>query len=318
MSPGKTLEPHSPLIEDLLAALDNLFGLHPGFRAVHAKGLMCSGVFSPAAAAQSLTKAPHMTRPQTPVIVRLSNFAGIPTVPDNAPLGASPRGIAIRFQLAEHVHTDIIGHSHDGFPVRDGEQFLEFARALAASGPDAAKPTQIEQLIAKQPGVGHFLAAPKPIPTSFARESFFAVSAFRFLNAAGQVQHGRYSILPMAGNDYLSEEAAAEKSANFLQDEFRQRIAREPVRYRLVVQLAAAGDPLDDARIRWPETRPTIELGTVELDKMVDEQAPEMRKIIYDPIPRVDGIEPTDDPLFEVRAALYLLGGRRRRAAVTN
>jgi catalase len=34
-----------------------------------------------------------------------------------------------------------------------------------------------------------------------------------------------------------------------------------------------------------------------------------------DPIPRVDGIEPSADPILEFRAALYLLGGRERRAA---
>jgi catalase len=35
----------------------------------------------------------------------------------------------------------------------------------------------------------------------------------------------------------------------------------------------------------------------------------------YKPIPRVDGIEPSDDPLLELRAAVYLLSGRRRRQA---
>jgi catalase len=29
----------------------------------------------------------------------------------------------------------------------------------------------------------------------------------------------------------------------------------------------------------------------------------------------VDGIEPSGDPLLELRAAVYLLSGRRRRAA---
>jgi catalase len=56
-------------------------------------------------------------------------------------------------------------------------------------------------------------------------------------------------------------------------------------------------------------------LGTVALTTRVNDAEPEMRKIIWDPIPRVDGIDPSDDPLFEVRAALYLLSGRRRRAA---
>lgn len=39
------------------------------------------------------------------------------------------------------------------------------------------------------------------------------------------------------------------------------------------------------------------------------------RRIIFDPIPRVDGIEPSGDPLLDLRAAIYLLSGRRRRQA---
>jgi catalase len=42
---------------------------------------------------------------------------------------------------------------------------------------------------------------------------------------------------------------------------------------------------------------------------------PQQKHIIFDPIPRVDGIEPSADPLLELRAAIYLLSGRRRRAA---
>jgi catalase len=47
----------------------------------------------------------------------------------------------------------------------------------------------------------------------------------------------------------------------------------------------------------------------------VDDKEPERRKIIFDPIPRVDGIDTSGDPLSEVRAEIYLLSGRRRRAA---
>ena len=35
------------LAQQLLDALDALFGLHPGYRPAHAKGLMCSGTFTP-------------------------------------------------------------------------------------------------------------------------------------------------------------------------------------------------------------------------------------------------------------------------------
>src|SRR5580658_4756767 len=95
------------LADDLLQQFDQLFGLHPGYRAAHAKGLMLTGTFSPAAHAQSLTRAPHVLRESTPVTVRFSNSTGIPQMPDNVP-DANPRGLAIRFNLAEHVHTDIV------------------------------------------------------------------------------------------------------------------------------------------------------------------------------------------------------------------
>jgi catalase len=303
------------LIKDLLAALDNVSGLHPGFRPVHAKGRMYSGTFRPSAEASTLTRAPHLARPTTAVVVRLSDSAGVPTVADNDPHGASPRGIAIRFQLGEHVHTDIIAHSYNGFPVRTGEEFLELLRALPLSGPDAAKPTPLDQFLATHPKAQGFLTAPKPIPTSFARESFFGLNALRFTNRDGTSTFGRFRVLPVAGNEYLSADDAAKKSADFLFDEFSERLAQGPVRYQVVVQLAAAGDELADSTAVWPDGRPQIGLGTVELTDRVDENEPELRKIIFDPIPRVDGIDPSSDPLIDVRAAIYLLSGRRRRAA---
>src|SRR5882724_4553722 len=110
--------PSDALIRDLLDSFDAVFGLHTGFRPVHAKGLMCAATFTPAPAATSLIRAPPVVRPPTRVIVRLSNFAGIPAIPDNDPEHASPRGMAIRFYLGEHVHTDVVAHSADGFPVR--------------------------------------------------------------------------------------------------------------------------------------------------------------------------------------------------------
>jgi len=51
------------------------------------------------------------------------------------------------------------------------------------------------------------------------------------------------------------------------------------------------------------------------MTEAVKDNATEQQHIIFDPIPRVDGIEPSADPLLELRAAIYLLSGRRRRAA---
>src|ERR1700751_5656748 len=123
------------LSQDLLGQFDTIFGLHPGFRPAHARGTMLAGTFTPSLDAASLTRAPHIARASTPVTARFSNATGLPLIPDNDP-NANPRGLAIRFHLAERVHTDIICHSTDGFPTRTGPEFLEFLRAAASSDPD--------------------------------------------------------------------------------------------------------------------------------------------------------------------------------------
>ena len=290
-------------------------GIHPGFRPAHAKGILLTGMFTPSKEAASLTRAPHIQRPTTPVTVRLSDFAGIPTVADNDPQNASPRGCAIRFHLDEHVHTDIVAHSVDNFPARTAEDFLDFLNALIATNPAGPRPNAIEQFLGAHPAALAFVQAPKPIPTSFARESFFAISAFKFTNAGGVSQYGRYRILPVAGNEYLDDAAAAAKTPNFLFDELNDRIAKGPVKYRIVVQLAKEGDTLDDATVRWPEDRPQLTLGEISLTAIAPDNPTEQQRIIFDPIPRVDGIEASADPLFEPRANVYLLSGRRRRTA---
>jgi catalase len=303
------------LSQDLLQQFDTIFGLHPGFRPAHAKGTMLTGTFTPSSDAASLTRAPHIERESTPVTVRFSDSTGLPLVPDNDP-NANPRGLAIRFHLGEHLHTDIVSHSTDGFPTRTGQEFLEFLSALASSDPSKPSPSPIEAFLGTHPKALEFVQAPKPAPSSFARESYFGVTAMHFTNKDGVSRYGRYRIVPEAGNDHLDDATVAGKSANYLFDELTERIAKGPIRFRILVQLANDGDIVDDATFHWPEDRTLLELGTLVLTEPVSNSDHEQKHIIFDPIPRVDGIDPSDDPLLELRAAIYLLSGRRRRAAI--
>ena len=293
------------LANDLLAQSDAMFGLRPGFRAVHAKGIMLSGTFTPAAEAVSLTRAPHATRDLTPVTLRFSNGTGLPLIPDNAP-EANPHGLAIRFHLADRVHTDIVSHSTDGFPTRTGQEFLDFLRAVATGNPST--------FLATHPAALRFVQTPKPSPASFATEAYFSVTAFRFTNQQGIARYGRYRIVPPAGVQHLDEAAARSKGENYLLDELTRRVEVGPIRFDIQVQVASDKDVVDDATIQWPADRPLIHFGSVELTAKAPEDE-EHRRIIFDPIPRIDGIEPSEDPLHELRAAIYLLSGRRRRHA---
>lgn len=302
------------LSEKLLQQFDAVFGLHPGFRPAHAKGLLLTGTFTPSADAGRLTRAPHAMRESTPVTARFSDSTGLPLLPDNDP-NADPRGLAIRFNLAEHVHTDIVSHSTDGFPTRTGEEFLELLRAIAENSSSKESPSPVEKFLSTHPAALAFVQTPKPMPASFAAEKYFGVTAMRFTNQEGVSRYGRYRIVPESGIAHLNPDEAKSKDADFLFNEIKQRIEGGPVSFRILVQLANREDVVDDATIHWPEDRETAELGRVTLTSVVPHNAREQQKIIFDPIPRVEGIEPSNDPLLELRAALYLMSGRRRRKA---
>ncbi len=302
------------LSNDLLEQFQKIFGQHPGFRPAHAKGIMLTGTFIPTQTAATLSRASHFSRASTPVTVRFSNSTGLPVIPDNNP-NANPRGMATRFYLGDRLHTDIIGHSADGFPTRTGQEFLEMLSAVASSDPANLKGSPLEAFLGSHPKALAFVQMPKPAPSSFARESYFGVTAVRFTAPNGAVRFGRYRIVPDAGNEFLSESDAAAKSPNYLFDEIAERISKGPVKFHVTAQLANDGDIVDDATEHWPEDRTVLEIGTTTLTALVSGEAHEQKHIIFDPIPRINGIDPSDDPLLEVRAAVYLISGRRRREA---
>ena len=302
------------LSNEILQKFDALFGVHPGFRPAHAKGIMLTGSFTPTSEAAALSKAPHLNRPTTPVSVRFSNSTGIPVIPDNDP-NADPRGCAVRFHLAERVHTDIVAHSTNAFPARTGQDFLEFLTAIAATDLTRFPGSPLEKYLGTHPAALAFVQTPKPPPSSFARETYFGLTAVRFISQDGASRYGRYRLLPEAGNEHLDAAAVAARGPNYLFDEIEQRVAKEAVKFRVVVQLAEDGDTVNDVTVQWPDSRKLLELGTLSFTAPVLDEAHEQKQIIFDPIPRVDGIDASDDPLLELRAAVYLLSGRRRRSA---
>jgi catalase len=275
---------------------------------------MINGAFTPSAEAGKLSSAPHFNSPSMPITVRFSNSTGLPNVPDNDS-NADPRGMAIRFNLGPRIHTDIIAHSTPFFPTRTGAEFLEFFKAVVSSPPGGPSPSPVEQFLGSHPAALAFVQAPKPAPSSYAREAYFGVTAYKLIDADGKATTIRYRVVPDLGVDTLDAEALKDKDVDFLQKDITACLQQGPVTFSLMAQVAEEGDITDDATVHWPETRPLVKLGSIKLESVVDENAKEQKHIIFDPIPRVKGVEPSDDPLLEFRAAAYLISGRERRAA---
>ncbi|HWX32300.1 MAG TPA: catalase, partial [Steroidobacteraceae bacterium] len=130
-------------IVDLANKVD---GVHPGFRAFHAKGIVVEGRFKASAEAARFSRATLFNGSSIPVVARFSDGSGMPTVPDGSP--AMPRGIAIRYHLPGGHDTDMVTNSFKFFPVGTGEEFRDLLQAVVASPPNAPKPTKLEQFFA--------------------------------------------------------------------------------------------------------------------------------------------------------------------------
>jgi catalase len=213
------------------------------------------------------------------------------------------------------VHTDIVSHSVNGFPTRTAEEFLEFLHAAGASQSSTEKPTPVEKFLSVHPEAMAFLQIPKPAPVSYASAPYFGVSAFKLINADNKETFVRYCFVPAEGVHTLSPDEVKEKSANYLQDDLKERIASSPIVFKLNVQVAEESDTTDNSTVRWPESRNIIELGEIKLDKLDDDTLTHQKTIIFDPIPRVDGVDVSADPILDVRAAIYLISGKERRMA---
>ena len=304
--PAGAADAVKPVPQAAVEALNKLSGgPHAGYRANHAKGVLVTGSFTAAQGAESLSMAPHFAMGKTvPVVVRFSNGTGVPALPDADP-NASPHGIAIRFNLPEGVNTDIVSISSNGFPVATPEEFVALLEAIGQSGPAATKPTPVEQFMGSHPVALKWATTPRPAPVSFGTLAFYGVNAFKFTNAKGQSQFVRYQILPVAGESSLSDADAAKASPNYLMEELPARIAKGPVKFRLLAQVADANDAINDGSVVWPAERKLVELGTISLTKTAVDQAKEQKALLFNPLALTAGIEPSADPVLLIRPAAY-------------
>ncbi|HTO05907.1 MAG TPA: catalase family peroxidase [Myxococcota bacterium] len=298
------------LAVQIVDAMNKVYGVHPGFRANHAKGIVAEGSFEPAPEASKLSVSPLFSSGKVPVTVRFSDAGGVPTVPDLSP-GANPHGLAVKFHLAGG-DTDMVTNSLKTFPVATGEEFRDLHLAIAASPPDAPKPTPLDTFIASHPSVPKALGS-VGIPGSFADEEYHGVNAFVFSNAAGQKQAVRYVISPEK-LVHLSAEDAAKLPPDYLADELQKRLAKGPVTFQLKAQLAAPSDPTRDATQAWPDDRPIAPLGVLTLTKADPDSAEAQKKLLFLPTLLTDGIAPSDDPLILLRTQAYIISFARRSA----
>jgi len=289
--------------------LEEVNGTHPGFRRNHAKGLCISGFFESNGQGARLSKATVFEEGRVPVIGRFSLSGGQPYAADGP---AAVRGLGLRFQPSSGQEWRTAMVNLPVFIVSTPQGFYD---NLLASKPDPATgksdPEKMKAFLdAHLETVRAFsIIKQQPFSSGFADSTFNGLNAFYFVSADGASTPVRWSMVPV---DTFAPEGQAPADKNYLFDAFIERVRRGPVQWRLIVTVGQPGDPTNDATQPWPDSRAHIDMGTLTIDSVQDEEHGRCRDVNFDPLVLPDGIAPSDDPLLSARSAVYSDSFRRR------
>ncbi|MEJ0092433.1 MAG: catalase family peroxidase [Methylocella sp.] len=295
------------LSTQIVDAMNKTWGVHPGFRANHAKGVVLEGSFTASPAAAALSKAVIFNGAKIPVTVRFSGDTGIPTLPDGEP---QAHGLSIKYHLPDGGESDMVTNAFRFFPVANGADFRDMLTAIYESPDGSPEPTKLEQFRATHPRMSAAMAT-LGRPDSFADEQYNGINAFVFVNKAGEKQAVRYRITPEKVV-HLDAADAAKKSPDFLFEELPARLSKGPITFHVRALLAQPGDQTKDPTLPWPDDRKVVDLGVLSIDKIVPDSLAAQKRLLFLPGSLLDGIEQSDDPNIEVRDGAYAVSFSRR------
>jgi catalase len=288
---------------------EHVYGRHDGFRRNHAKGLSATGSFVSNGAGAAICRAAVFQRFAVSVIGRFSLGGGLPDQPDKPD---TVRGLGLLFQTGDQQwRTAMIN-----LPVFTDSTPQGFYERLLASKPlpDTGKPDpqKIAAFLDRHPETAAAMKIIKQSPPSagFADSTFYGLNAFYCTNGAGATVPVRWSVVPQETGG--TNAPASSPRQDYLFDDLIRTLAQRPLQWRLVLTIGEPGDPTNDATKPWPQSRRSVDAGTLTITAVQTEEAGNARDINFDPLVLPDGITPSDDPLLAARSAVYSSSFTRR------
>ncbi|QEE61456.1 catalase [Salinibacterium sp. dk2585] len=292
-------------------------------RVVHARGFVSYGYFEATGKVgdepiEKYTRAKlfNTAGKRTDVAVRLSSVIG---GRDSSEAARDPRGFAVKF-YTEDGNWDLVGNNLAVFFIRDAIKFPDVIHSLK---PDPVtfrqEPARIFDFMSQTPESMHMLVnlfSPRGIPASYRTMQGFGVNTYRWVNAEGVSHLVKYHWIPKAGVKSFTEADAAAVQAGDLghasHDMFQAIEEGDYPEWELYVQLMSDDehpeldfDPLDDTKV-WPENEfPTRHVGTMVLNRNVENFFAENEQIAFGTGVLVDGLEFSDDKMLVGRTFSY-------------
>jgi catalase len=292
-------------------------------RVVHARGFLSYGTFT-ATGKWGDEPIGHYTRAevlgeegkQTPVAVRFSTVIG---GRDSSEAARDPRGFAVKF-YTEDGNWDLVGNNLGVFFIRDALKFPDVIHSLK---PDPITfrqdPARIFDFMSQTPESMHMIVnlfSPRGIPADYRHMQGFGVNTYKWVDADGGTKLVKYHWMPALGVASMTEEDAAAVQAGDLghaSKDLYEAIERgDYPEWDLLVQMMDDHDhpeldfdPLDDTKV-WPEeVFPPKKVGTLQLNRNVENFFAENEQSSFGTGVLVDGLDFSDDKMLVGRTFSY-------------
>lgn len=312
ISPPLLADEAQPGADQVVAAIEGVFGVTPGERRNHIKGTCAAGEFVGTREAARLSKSPLFSGKPVPVVARFSVSGGNPKVPDVAKSG---RGLALEFQLPKGQLHHITMLNTPMFGAAQPQTFLDLMQALkpdpATGKPDPEKMKAFKASHPDNLAQAAYLASNNP-PASYASSSYWGIHTFRFIDKKGKATPVRWQFVPQDGEKRLSDDELKTAGANFLESALIERTGQGPVRWDMVVSIGQPGDSETDPTVLWPAERARIKVGTLTINRAEAQKGAPCDPINFDPLVMAPGIQPTDDPILRFRSPAYAVSFGKR------
>jgi catalase len=285
-------------------------------RVVHARGTGIYGEFVASSDISALTNAQVFTPgAKTPVFVRFSTVMGYRGSPEQA---RDPRGFAIKF-YTQHGNWDIVGINQPVFFIRDAIKFPDFVHANKPSAVTGVQDANLAfDFFAHTPEATNMLThmySAIGMPDSYRHMDGFAVHAFKFVNAKGEVHYVKLHFKSQQGLHNIAGKDVGTSIGtdwNLMSNDLYGAVkAGQFPRWDLYVQLLSPADldkfdfdPLDDTK-EWPATIPERKVGTMTLNRIPDNYFDSTEESAFAPSRLVPGIEPSEDRMLQGRLFAY-------------
>lgn len=296
----------------MVDAFEATNGKFDGYRRSGAKGICAKAEFVGTAAARSLSTASVFSGKSIPVIARFSIGGANPRAADNT---KSQRNMALQFDLPGG---EVWHHGNISAPIFGAATPEQLFGRLQSLQPDpvtkVADPAKVKAFVDANPIVleqGKYYAS-QPVPASFASVRYWGVHGFGFTNSRGNKTWGKWVFEPTNGVQGLTDEEAKAKGANFLFDDLRERVRAGQVAFNLNLEVAEAGDVINNATVPLPAGRKKVLLGTLKITSVSPDAGGDCLNITFDPNRVPKGIEGSSDPMLTDRAVSYAISLGRR------